>query len=71
MLLLGAAGLLPEQRGLKRTLDWESEAQAEELGRQWATLAPTLAPLLSGPAPSWHWAGVRPPYVVGYEVAGR
>jgi len=61
-LLLGGAGLLPSQRPSTKPLDWQSEAQAEELERQWDALRPLLGHLLaeSGGAPAWKWAGVRP-----------
>ncbi|HUS17780.1 MAG TPA: DUF2851 family protein, partial [Chloroflexia bacterium] len=68
--LLGAAGLLPTQRQLARTLDWESAAQAEELEGQWAALRPLLSHVLAGDAPpAWKFAGVRPPNAPARRVA--
>jgi hypothetical protein len=60
--LLGGAGLLPSQRKLNKTLDWQSAAQADELERQWAALRPLLGHVLSDGTASlgWKFAGVRP-----------
>jgi hypothetical protein len=69
--LLGAAGLLPSQRGAARDLDWQSAAQAEELERQWTALRPLLGHVLEDRATParWRFAGVRPPNAPARRVA--
>ena len=68
--LLGAAGLLPSQRLIRKELDWQSAGQAEEGERGWTALRPLLGHLLAetGAAPVWHF-GVRPPNAPARRVA--
>ncbi len=69
--LLGAAGLLPSQRRISKTLDWQSAAQAEECERGWTALRPLLGHLLAdtGAAPTWQFGGVRPANAPARRVA--
>lgn len=58
-LLLGTAGLLPQQRDLKKLYDKETSAYIHTIEQIWETVQPRInqTPMIKG---DWTYAGIRP-----------